>query len=105
MDGLPYPGLVPGDDVAQGAVITDLTADEWTVLDAFENPQYDVVPVDIEDDGQAYAYAYAVAGDLAPLDSPWHRHRFETVELADCLKRCGDWRTRHEGSCGPREPT
>jgi hypothetical protein len=94
--GLPYPGLVADDDIADDALITDLTADEWTLLDAFENPAYEVLSVDVEDDGQAYAYV--CGGELQPLDSRWDRQQFESIELTSYLERCATWRQRYNGS-------
>ncbi|MGQ4614926.1 gamma-glutamylcyclotransferase [Nocardia sp. R7R-8] len=85
-----YPGLVAAaHGRARGCVLTDLTATEWTILDAFEDDEYDLRQVCL--DGRivpVWTYVWTVAAD--PGD--WQRDRFAAEHLASFAARSARWR-------------
>ncbi|WP_426564377.1 gamma-glutamylcyclotransferase family protein [Angustibacter sp. McL0619] len=71
----PYPGLVA--ELARraaGAVLTDLTADEWQVLDEYEGPQYERTQVGRLDGVSVDSYVWLEPGLVEPTD--WDRDDF-----------------------------
>ncbi|KAH8880140.1 hypothetical protein GQ53DRAFT_755320 [Thozetella sp. PMI_491] len=61
LPGLPYPGLVPDASYLAGVpgrLYFDLTPREWAILDAFENPEYEVGLVGLEGGQKALAYVW-----------------------------------------------
>src|SRR6266487_644351 len=42
LPGRVYPALVPGETVAKGQLISDLTPADWRLLDAFEDDVYEL---------------------------------------------------------------
>jgi gamma-glutamylcyclotransferase (GGCT)/AIG2-like uncharacterized protein YtfP len=91
-----YPGLVPGQGEANGKVFTDLTGDEWTILDAFEDPAYTLAAVRILHPLEAEALTYIWRGEY--VDQPWSTTDFGRDELTEYLDRCRSWRRRYEQS-------
>ncbi|MGQ4597684.1 gamma-glutamylcyclotransferase [Nocardia sp. R6R-6] len=85
-----YPGLVAAaDGRARGAVLSDLTPTEWTILDAFEDDEYDLRQVLV--DGRntpVWTYVWTVAAD--PTD--WARDRFAAEHLGQFAARSARWR-------------
>lgn len=88
----PYPGLREADDEkTHGFLIDDLTADEWQVIDAFEDPVYDlrVIPTD----GPLPAWSYTCpATSEAGTEPDWDRDEFATRHLASYVAMCREWR-------------
>jgi gamma-glutamylcyclotransferase (GGCT)/AIG2-like uncharacterized protein YtfP len=92
--GRVYPGLVPGDTTARGHLLTGLTADEWRVLDAFEDPVYDLTKVDLGDG--RHGWTYACNPDATVEDHDWSAEHFQQQHLTAYIERCTAWRQRHE---------
>jgi hypothetical protein len=97
-----YPGLVAAaQGVTRGAVLSGLTAEEWMVLDAFEDDEYDLRRVRVDDrSAPVWTYVWTVAAD--PAD--WQRERFAAEHLADFTARSARWRqdpASFSGSLGP----
>jgi gamma-glutamylcyclotransferase (GGCT)/AIG2-like uncharacterized protein YtfP len=88
-----YPGLVPGETTARGYLLTGLTPEEWRVLDAFENPLYELTRVELTDGTHGWAYA-CTPDDVEPHD--WSAEDFEAQHLPAYIERCAAWRRRHE---------
>jgi gamma-glutamylcyclotransferase (GGCT)/AIG2-like uncharacterized protein YtfP len=94
----PYPGLVPGDAEVVGQLLTNLSPAEWSLLDRFEAPTYDLVPIRVECSGAAAdartvtleAWTYRYGGPDAECGS-WDRERFTREQLAPYLERTSRW--------------
>jgi len=94
LPGLPYPGLVADDAAdAPGRVYTDLSDDEWAILDAFENPTYDVAVVELRSGRCGLAYVWPDES----LPATWTVESLAGEGLQSYLERCASWRTRHDG--------
>ncbi len=81
-----YPGLVasPG-TVATGLLLTDLTDEEWRVLDAFEDHRYELREVALSTGGRGLTYVWT-GGDVRPEN--WDLARFEEQHLSAYAARC-----------------
>ncbi|MEV0246220.1 gamma-glutamylcyclotransferase family protein [Nocardia sp. NPDC050712] len=83
-----YPGLVPDPGgLARGMLISGLDAAEWSVLDGFEDDEYDLLPVDFAT-GSAWTYVWTAAVE----PELWHSTEFAAAHLAAFLPRCAQWR-------------
>jgi hypothetical protein len=93
-----YPGLVPagdGDHVA-GQLLTDLTPAEWLLIDAYEDPDYDLRPVTVRDAPPTSAYVWR---DLSTATrQPWSLTGFIDSDLPSYLDHCRNWRDRDNGT-------
>ena len=88
LPGRVYPGLVPAADrVARGVVLTGLDAGEWTVLDAFEDDEYELQRVRL---GSVDAWTYVWTSVVAQDD--WYADRFAAEHLRAFVRRCAQWR-------------
>ncbi|MFE7741062.1 gamma-glutamylcyclotransferase family protein [Nocardia sp. NPDC057455] len=85
-----YPGLIAASDGrTSGAVLSGITAVEWTILDAFEDDEYDLRRLYIDDrDVPVWTYVWTVAADSAD----WQRDRFAAEHLAPFAARSARWR-------------
>jgi hypothetical protein len=93
--GRVYPALVPSpSNCAQGLLLTDLSAEEWRVLDAFEDPIYDLREVFLADAGEGWAYA--CREESAVSAEEWDVDDFATDALVPYVDRCRRWRERYE---------
>ena len=89
-----YPGLVSGDDSAVGHLLADLSWEEWKILDAFENPLYDLTFLATS---AADAWAYTCpATSTAPIAGGWTMGNFADRHLAEYLVRCARWLSAYE---------
>src|SRR6266536_1417625 len=70
-----YPGLVPGTRTAHGYLLTGLTRKEWEVLDAFEDPVYELKRVDLTNGRHGWTYACNPGAEVGPDD--WYAKDFE----------------------------
>jgi gamma-glutamylcyclotransferase (GGCT)/AIG2-like uncharacterized protein YtfP len=93
LPGQVYPGLVEGETTARGYLLTDLTPSEWRVVDAFEDPLYELKRVELVDGGHGWAYA-CKPDDVEPDD--WSAEEFEAQHLPAYVERCAAWRRRYE---------
>ncbi|MFE9604461.1 gamma-glutamylcyclotransferase family protein [Streptomyces hokutonensis] len=69
LQGRIYPGLIvcgPGGS-APGLVLTDLSSDEWIILDAFEDERYDLCEIALSTGKLGLAYVWP-GGDIRPED-------------------------------------
>jgi hypothetical protein len=93
--GRPYPGLVrDADATAVGAVLTGLTDEEWTLLDAFEGEFYRLAVVDVGTGVATSTYTWLSAAAVLP--GIWDRDRFAAQGLAAFADRCRRWRAVHD---------
>ncbi|WP_217441328.1 gamma-glutamylcyclotransferase family protein [Nocardia barduliensis] len=85
-----YPGLVAAPhSLTRGAVLSGLTAQEWAVLDAFEDDEYDLRRVRLDDRSTpVWTYVWTVAADSAD----WQRDRFAAEHLTRFAARSALWR-------------
>ncbi|MFE3189591.1 gamma-glutamylcyclotransferase family protein [Nocardia sp. NPDC059240] len=92
LPGRSYPGLVTAADaVTDGFLLTGLTADDWRVLDAFEDDEYDLVPVSVTAGEQVgYAWTYAWRAEVEAHD--WSASAFEAETLPRYIGKCAAWR-------------
>ena len=90
LPGRVYPGLVSGEALAKGQLLTDLTPGEWRLLDAFEDDVYEMRRLTLTDCRHGWAYVCAHHTDAAPHD--WDIDTFERDHLTGYLKRCAAWR-------------
>lgn len=88
-----YPGLVRDGSHAPGRLYTDLTACEWTTLDAFEDPGYTLTAIEVLP-GPRPALTYVWADEH--LSSAWTIEDFSVSDLTKYLQRCKAWRQRYE---------
>ncbi|MGH2775282.1 MAG: gamma-glutamylcyclotransferase family protein [Actinomycetota bacterium] len=89
----PYPGLVPDHGQASGRLYTDLTDTEWATLDAFEDPTYTLIAIEVLP-GPRPALAYTWPDEHLP--GAWTLDGFSATDLTLYLERCGVWRQRYE---------
>lgn len=91
-----YPALVPAADrCANGQLLTELTRDEWLLLDAFEDEVYDLALLPLDDDLSGWSYV-APADDGPVLPADWDPERFARTDLHDYVERCRLWRAGYE---------
>ncbi|WP_433476772.1 gamma-glutamylcyclotransferase family protein [Spirillospora sp. CA-142024] len=91
-----YPGLVPGSTTARGFLLTGLTLQEWRVLDAFEDSEYQLLPIDLADGRHGWTYVCDQGVEVGPDD--WSAEDFEAHHLPAFVVRCEAWRRRYETS-------
>ena len=91
----PYPGITPASRSSHvdGFVLTDLTPSEWALVDAFENPFYALLPIELDSSPPAWAY---VAPATVALAKHWDAGEFRRAHLGEYLTRCARWRERYE---------
>ena len=94
LPGRVYPALVPGEALAKGQLITDLTPPEWRLLDAFEDDVYELRRLTLTNGRHGWTYICADHTHAAPHD--WDITTFERDHLTNYLKRCSTWRQKYE---------
>lgn len=92
--GYAYPALVPASGSADGLLLTGLTADEWRILDDFENDLYQLHRLPL--DGDREGWAYVSEGDAAVLPHDWNARHFTQHDLTAYVERCREWRQEYE---------
>jgi gamma-glutamylcyclotransferase (GGCT)/AIG2-like uncharacterized protein YtfP len=86
LEGRVYPGLVRSfGSAASGVILTDLSNEEWRILDAFEDERYDLQEVPLSHGMSGWAYVWP-GGDVRAED--WDAAAFETHHLAAYAARC-----------------
>ncbi|MEO3785302.1 gamma-glutamylcyclotransferase family protein [Actinocorallia sp. B10E7] len=88
-----YPGLVPALAAAAGHLLTDLGPHEWQLLDAFEDPVYDLCRLDLT--GGRHGWAYVCTPGTEILAEAWSADEFARFHLRDYVDRCTAWRQRY----------
>ncbi|KAK3363313.1 hypothetical protein B0T25DRAFT_36018 [Lasiosphaeria hispida] len=105
--GLPdlsYPGLVADQTGnAPGRLYSDLTEAEWTLLDAFENPLYDVAPLSLANGRRGLAYVWPSSAPQA-LTSTWTVDSVDAAIIDMYLENCAAWREEWDKSRNDLEP-
>lgn len=91
LPGLSYPALVPGPDRAEGLLLLDLTAEEWRVVDAFEDDFYELTMLTLTGGRRAWSYACPRRHGPEP-SGDWDPERFAEHELAGFVADCERWR-------------
>ncbi|MFF9074480.1 gamma-glutamylcyclotransferase family protein [Streptomyces sp. NPDC014872] len=87
LQGRVYPGLIvcaPGAS-APGIALTDLSNEEWLILDAFEDERYELREVVLSTGGSGLAYIWP-GEDVRNED--WDSAEFEEHHLAAYAARC-----------------
>ena len=92
----PYPGLVPVAGQAHGMLVTGLTADEWQILDAFEDDIYELLRLDVTDGRHGWAYVCPAEAHTARTD--WHADQFVARHLGAYIGACVAWRQRYDAT-------
>jgi gamma-glutamylcyclotransferase (GGCT)/AIG2-like uncharacterized protein YtfP len=90
LDGRVYPVLVPGEGAAAGVLISGLTAEEWRVIDAYEDDFYALGRLTLVDGRQGWAYLTRDGTAASPAD--WSPGDFTTRHLSTFAVRCRAWR-------------
>ncbi|MFD8263620.1 gamma-glutamylcyclotransferase family protein [Streptomyces griseoluteus] len=87
LEGRVYPGLVaePSGGNASGLVLTDLSNQEWRILDAFEDARYELRELPLSNGQSGWAYTWP-GGDVRADD--WDAAQFEAQHLAAYAARC-----------------
>ncbi|WP_329453431.1 gamma-glutamylcyclotransferase (plasmid) [Streptomyces sp. NBC_01724] len=87
LEGRVYPGLVaePSGGIASGLVLTDLSNQEWCILDAFEDARYELRELPLSNGRWGWAYIWP-GGDVRADD--WDAAEFEAQHLAAYTARC-----------------
>ena len=89
-----FPALVPAQDTTRGLILDGLTAPEWCLIDAFEDPLYEVRSLDLAAGGQAWAY---VCLDTSSVSSnSWTPEDFAREHLDSYVANCKAWRQKYE---------
>lgn len=92
-----YPGLVAGAGPTTGLVLSGLTADEWRVIDAFEDDVYDLRTVDLTDGRLAWAYTCPTGSNVS-IEAAWDARNFAEHHLTDYVRQCAAWLDRYRAS-------
>ncbi|OXR41001.1 hypothetical protein B7C42_06967 [Nocardia cerradoensis] len=85
-----YPGLVaePG-RMAGGLVLRGLTAADWRIIEAFEDPEYDLRPIELigcDEPVRTFVWSSAVTGN------DWLPEVFVSHHLERYVERAAQWR-------------
>jgi gamma-glutamylcyclotransferase (GGCT)/AIG2-like uncharacterized protein YtfP len=84
--GRVYPGLVVAfGGSAAGVVLTDLSNEEWRILDAFEDERYELRELTLSTGIRGWAYVWP-GGDVREDD--WDAEDFKARHLAEYAARC-----------------
>jgi gamma-glutamylcyclotransferase (GGCT)/AIG2-like uncharacterized protein YtfP len=98
-----YPGLVAAErQTARGRLLVGLSGDEWHLLDAFEDPRYQLRPVAVTDAATVWAYVWTDLDDLTPRT--WDRQHFARSHLPAYAARCANWSRRYRAAHGDSHP-
>jgi hypothetical protein len=93
LDGRIYPVLVPGPGAAAGVLISGLAADEWRVIDAYEDDFYALERLTLVDGREGWAYLTRDRTTALPAD--WSPGDFSARHLTAFAGACREWRTGH----------
>ncbi|KAK0671238.1 hypothetical protein QBC41DRAFT_386770 [Cercophora samala] len=98
---LPYPGLVAeSTSDAPGRIYHDLTEPEWAILDAFENPKYDIARITLANGAEALVYVWPA--DPPVLTTTWTVDSIDTEGMEDYIAMCVEFRQDWEESQGSK---
>ena len=90
-----YPGLVAAHPLSKvsGVTLNGLKGEEWALLDAFEDPVYNLTLLTLADGRQAWTYSCAESTSI--LDADWSVGLFADHFLSGYVKRCAVWREQY----------
>ncbi|MFI6998111.1 gamma-glutamylcyclotransferase family protein [Nocardia sp. NPDC050175] len=92
LPGRVYPGLVAEPNaLARGVLLSGLTAGEWEILDAFEDDEYDLRPIQLADSADP-AWTYVWTAPVAQED--WRPDHFAIHHLPHFITHSAEWRHR-----------
>lgn len=92
-----YPALVAGPGNASGRLLLDLRAEEWQIIDAYENAIYELCPISVAPAAAQDAVAYVCRTGENLTDIDWDRDRFAEEDLAQYVLHCASWREQAFG--------
>ena len=96
LPGRVYPGLIASPTTtAHGLLITSLSADEWTILDAFEDEVYELRQLNLTGH---HGWAYTCADQTTAGNCEWDAHQFRRAHLPAYVAQCRRWRGRGQVS-------
>jgi gamma-glutamylcyclotransferase (GGCT)/AIG2-like uncharacterized protein YtfP len=95
LHGRIYPVLVPGPGAAGGVLITGLTAEEWHVIDAYEDDFYELRRLTLVDGRTGWAYLTRDPAVALPTD--WSPEEFSAGHLEGFAGECVAWRLQVKG--------
>ncbi len=78
--------------MAEGLLLEGIQAEEWRLLDDFEDDVYDLAPLTLVDGRIGWAYV-CVSHEDASTES-WDGEAFSRRHLAAYLENCRAWRER-----------
>lgn len=81
---------------APGWLYIDLTEREWALLDAFENPKYNLETITLANGSEALAYVWPA--DPPALTTTWTPESINTDGMEEYLTMCVEWRQEWEAS-------
>jgi len=79
------------DDTAY--IFRSLSESDWAILDAFEDPRYELVEVKTS---QGPALAYVSCDESMQMDGSWLPSVFEQDHLREYVVMCERWRSKRE---------
>ncbi|MEE1741173.1 gamma-glutamylcyclotransferase [Streptomyces sp. BE147] len=87
LEGRAYPGLVTRASIgsAPSLLLTDLSNEEWRILDTFEDDQYELLEIPLSDGTSGWAYVWPGRDVLA---EDWDATNFEAQHLSTYVERC-----------------
>jgi gamma-glutamylcyclotransferase (GGCT)/AIG2-like uncharacterized protein YtfP len=94
--GRVYPGLVPGDGVVAGLLITGLTSAELRLIDEYESGPYELELLTLNDGREGWTYAWT--GHAEVLANDWSPGEFADLHLAEFAEKCRVWRNGYEAA-------
>jgi Gamma-glutamyl cyclotransferase, AIG2-like len=91
-----YPGLVAApDSIAPGRLVTELTEDEWRLIDDFEGDRYELRQLSLAN-GRDDGFAYVLIDDAEACPHNWDLENFAKAYLPTYAKHCAAWRARYD---------
>ncbi|KAL1862715.1 hypothetical protein Daus18300_008359 [Diaporthe australafricana] len=94
LPGQSYPGLVhDGSSEAPGRIYCGISPEEWALLDAFENPMYEVQVVTLGDGRKALAYVWTKDSLIGAMG--WTAASMTGVVLEQYLEWTKAWREEY----------
>jgi hypothetical protein len=102
--GRNYPGLVPAPGATtEGMLITGLTAEEWQLIDLYEDDFYDLQQLTLTDNRSGLTYTWIANDQVVPAD--WSAQSFADLYLAEFTQWCQTWRDRYDATGHPGHVT
>jgi gamma-glutamylcyclotransferase (GGCT)/AIG2-like uncharacterized protein YtfP len=82
-----YPGLVASSEgIAHGRLLVGLSADEWRLLDNFEDPKYELRQMTLSSGHDGLAYVWV--DDADTCSDAWDIESFTLMHLPAYVERC-----------------